>query len=228
MIFTDRIHAGRELAAALADYSIREEVLNDRVVVLALPRGGVPVAAEIADKLALPLDLLLVRKLGVPGHEEYAMGAIASAGLTYLNQDVINTVRVSQAQIDSVIEREQTELARRNKVYRQGQPPLELQGRIVILVDDGLATGATMQVAVSALRTAGVARVVAAVPVGAPDSCDALRSQVDELVCLHEPEDFGGVGRWYRNFDQVTDSEVIELLDQHRGGFHEQGSQSYH
>ena len=198
MIFTDRIHAGRELAAALADYSIREEVLNDRVVVLALPRGGVPVAAEIADNL------------------------------TYLNQDVINTVRVSQAQIDSVIEREQTELARRDRVYRQGQPPLELEGRIVILVDDGLATGATMQVAVSALRSAGVAQIAAAVPVGAPDSCEALRAQVDELVCLHEPEGFGGVGRWYRNFDQVTDAQVIDLLNQHRGGLHEQGTESYH
>lgn len=228
MIFIDRIHAGRELAAALADYSVREEVLQDRVVVLALPRGGVPVAAEIADKLALPLDLLLVRKLGVPGHEEYAMGAIASGGLTYLNQEVINRVRVSQAQIDGVIEREQTELARREKVYRQGQPPLELVGRTVILVDDGLATGATMQVAVSALRSAGVARIAAAVPVGAPDSCEALRAQVDELVCLHEPEGFGGVGRWYRNFDQVTDAQVIDLLNRHRGGLHEQGTESYH
>lgn len=228
MLFTDRIHAGRELAAALADYSVKEQVLNDKVIVLALPRGGVPIAAEIADKLALPLDILLVRKLGVPGHEEYAMGAIAAGGLIYLNQEIVNLVRVSQAQIDKVIEREQAELARRNEVYRSGRPSLELEGKIVILVDDGLATGATMQVAVSALRNAGVARVVAAVPVGAPDSCSSLRSQVDELICLHQPEGFGGVGRWYRNFDQVSDSEVIELLTQHRGGYHEQGSESYH
>lgn len=228
MIFTDRLHAGRELAAALADYSIREEVLNDRVMVLALPRGGVPVAAEIAAKLALPLDLLLVRKLGVPGHEEYAMGAIAAGGMTYLNQEIVNRVGVSQAQIDEVIEREQAELDRRTGLYRFARPPLQLEDKIVILVDDGLATGATMQVAVSALRSAGVARVVAAVPVGAPESCRSLRSQVDDLVCLHQPEEFGGVGRWYRNFDQVSDSEVTALLNQHRGGLHEQGSESYH
>lgn len=228
MLFTDRIHAGSELAAALADYSVREEALNDKVIVLALPRGGVPIAAEIADKLALPMDVLLVRKLGVPGHEEYAMGAIAAGGLIYLNQEVVNMVRASQAQIDKVIEREQAELGRRNEVYRSGRPPLELEGKTVILVDDGLATGATMQVAVSALRSAGVARVVAAVPVGAPDSCNRLRDQVDELVCLHQPEGFGGVGRWYRNFDQVSDSEVIDLLNKHRGGHHEQHSESYH
>lgn len=221
MFFTDRIHAGRELASALSDYSVKQDVLREKVIVLALPRGGVPVAAEIADKLALPMDILLVRKLGVPGHEEYAMGAIAAGGLIYLNQEVINMVRVSQAQIDKVIEREQVELSRRNDLYRSGKPPLDLEGKTVILVDDGLATGATMQVAVSALRNAGVGRVIAAVPVGAPDSCDALRPQVDELICLHEPEGFGGVGRWYRNFDQVSDTEVIDLLNQHRGGHHE-------
>ncbi|WP_373185332.1 phosphoribosyltransferase [Halopseudomonas sp.] len=228
MHFTDRIHAGSELAAALADYSVREEALNGKIIVLALPRGGVPVAAEIADKLALPMDVLLVRKLGVPGHEEYAMGAIAAGGLIYINQDVVDMLRVSQAQIDKVIEREEAELGRRNELYRSGRPALELEGKTVILVDDGLATGATMQVAVSALRSAGVARVVAAVPVGAPDSCNRLRAQVDELVCLHQPEGFGGVGRWYRNFDQVSDSEVIDLLSQHRGGRHEQHSESYH
>lgn len=222
MLFTDRIHAGRELASALADYSIEQGALRNKIIVLALPRGGVPVAAEIAGKLGLPMDILPVRKLGIPGHEEYAMGAIAPGELVYLNQEVVNLVRVSQAQIDNVIEREQAELNRRTDLYRAGLPPLAVADKIIILIDDGLATGATMQVAVLALRRAGAGRVIAAVPVGASESCAALRSQVDELVCLHQPAGFGGVGRWYQNFDQVSDSEVIDLLKRHRGGGHEQ------
>lgn len=218
MFFTDRIHAGRELASVLSDYSIEQDALRDKIIVLALPRGGVPIASEVADKLALPMDILLVRKLGVPGHEEYAMGAIAAGGLIYLNQEVVNAVQVSQAQIDQVVDREQAELIRRNDLYRSGRPPLDVEGKTVILVDDGLATGATMQVAVTALRRAGAERIIAAVPVGAPDSCKALRPQVDELVCLHQPEDFGGVGRWYQNFSQVSDTEVIDILNQHSGG----------
>lgn len=218
MFFTDRIHAGRELASVLSDYSIEQDALRDKIIVLALPRGGVPIASEVADKLALPMDILLVRKLGVPGHEEYAMGAIAAGGLIYLNQEVVNAVQVSQAQIDQVVDREQAELIRRNDLYRSGRPPLDVEGKTVILVDDGLATGATMQVAVTALRRAGAERIIAAVPVGAPDSCKALRPQVDELVCLHQPEDFSGVGRWYQNFSQVSDTEVIDILNQHSGG----------
>lgn len=211
MIFTDRIHAGSELATALADYAGRANT-----IVLALPRGGVPVAAEISHELRLPMDLMLVRKLGVPGHEEFAMGAIASGGHRVLHQEVIEALRLTPEQVEKVANREKTELERRERVYRGDAPALDLTGMTVILVDDGLATGASMEAAIAAIRHGGAGEMVVAVPVAAYDSCRRLERQVDQVVCPHQLVDFGGVGRWYVNFSQVSDREVIELLGQHR------------
>lgn len=210
MFFSDRVSAGKALASALADYTGQHNTQ-----LMALPRGGVPVAAEVARILGLPLDIILVRKLGVPGHEEYAMGAIAEGGLRFLNQDTLNQLRLSQAQIDAVIAREQAELLRRNRLYRADRPAEALAGKTVIVIDDGLATGATMQVAVAALKQAHAKAIVVAVPVASMESCAELRPQVDRLVCLHQPLDFGGVGRWYADFTQVSDEQVIELLQQY-------------
>lgn len=207
MIFRDRIDAGRELAARLSKYANRADVL-----VLALPRGGVPVAFEVAQKLNAPLDIFLVRKLGVPGHEELAMGAIASGGGRVINEDVVHYLDIPVELIDAIAADEQRELERRERAYRDNRPAPDVQGRVVILVDDGLATGSSMRAAVEALRGQGPARIVIAVPVSAPETCEELRREVDEIVCAATPQPFRGVGLWYEDFSQTTDGEVRELL----------------
>ena len=204
--FKDRTHAGRVLAEKLKHY--RD---NPDVVVLALPRGGVPVAFEVAQTLRAPLDVFIVRKLGVPGHEEYAMGAIATGGVRVLNPDLAGMIPSSV--VDAVAAREQQELERRERLYRGDRPPVPIEGRIVILVDDGLATGSTMRAAVAAIRKQNPQRIVVAVPVAAPETCDEFRAEVDEVICASTPEPFRAVGLWYENFDQTSDEEVHALLD---------------
>jgi len=206
--FENRRQAGAFLATHLAQYARRNDV-----VVLALPRGGVPVAHEVAAALAAPLDIFLVRKLGLPGHPELAMGAIASGGIRVMNEDVMRWAHVPADAVDAVVRVEQAELERREQEYRTGRPLVALAGRTVILVDDGLATGSTMRAAVEAIRAYGPARVVVAVPVGAPAACLEMASIADELVCARSPEPFSAVGQWYRDFSQTTDAEVRALLD---------------
>jgi predicted phosphoribosyltransferase len=208
--FEDRREAGRALAARLRTYAGRSDV-----VVLALPRGGVPVAFPVAEALDAPLDLFLVRKLGTPGHKELAMGAIASGGVRVLNDEVVNRYGISHAAIDAVACEEERELMRREAVYREGRAGVPLEGRIVILIDDGLATGSTMMAAVKAVRQRQPAKVIVAVPVGAPDTCEALSTIADEVVCVRTPEPFSAVGQWYLDFDQTTDEEVQQLLRAH-------------
>lgn len=205
--FRDRREAGQRLAEALKAHANRDDV-----VVLALPRGGVPVAFEVAQALRVPLDLFLVRKLGAPGHPEFAMGAIAAGGVQVLSQDVIAHLGVSPAMVEQVAARERAELDRRDKAYHGDRPKAALQGKTVIVIDDGLATGSTMEAAVSALRHSGARRIIAAAPVGARDSCQRLRAVADEVVCLQTPEPFNAVGLWYRTFDQTADAEVVDLL----------------
>jgi predicted phosphoribosyltransferase len=205
--FRDRRQAGRVLAERLRHYAGRPDV-----VVLALPRGGVPVAYEVAHALGAPLDVFLVRKLGVPGHEELAMGAIASGGVRVLNPDVVAMLHIPPEVIDRIAAREEIELQRREREYRGDRPPLDLRGRIVILVDDGLATGATMRAAAASLRRQGAARVVVAVPVAAEETCAALRPEVDEVICAATPQPFYAVGAWYEDFAQTEDAQVRELL----------------
>ncbi len=209
MTFRDRFEAGRILAEKLAAYRDRADVL-----VLGLPRGGVPVAWTVAQALKAPLDVFLVRKLGVPGHEELAMGAIAMGGVRALNVQVVRALQISPETLDRVAAQEQQERDRRERLYRGDRPPLDVEGRIVILVDDGLATGATMRAAVEALRQQHPARIVVAVPVGAAETCDDLRKIADEVVCVQTPEPFYAVGMWYDDFSQTTDEEVRELLAQ--------------
>jgi len=206
--FADRTHAGRVLATELARYAHRPDVS-----VLALPRGGVPVGYEVARALGVPLDVFVVRKLGVPGHEELAMGAIASGGVRLLNEDVVALAGVSEEAIDEVAAREAAEIRRRERVYRGDRGPPDLRGRTVILVDDGLATGASMRAAAAAVRRQGPAWVVVAVPAAAADTCETLRGEVDELVCLMTPEPFHAVGLWYEDFSQTSDEEVRQLLE---------------
>jgi putative phosphoribosyl transferase len=210
--FLDRRDAGRRLSNALRAYARRADVL-----VLGLPRGGVPVARQVAIGLEAPLDVLVVRKLGVPGHEELAMGAIASGGVTVFNREIIAGFNISQALIDRVKESELAELARREGAYRGDAPPLDVKGRTVILVDDGLATGATMSAAVAAVRAMRPARIVVATPVASRDAMRLLRETADECVSVMEPEPFHGVGAWYADFAQTTDREVRELLAAPRG-----------
>lgn len=210
--FHDRREAGRVLAARLMHYAGRPDVL-----VLALPRGGVPVAFEVARALRAPLDVFLVRKLGVPGHEELAMGAIASGGVRVLNEEVVNVLRISAEDLDAVAAEEQRELERREQAYRDGRPAPDVRGRVVVLIDDGLATGSTMRAAVAALRRRGPARIVVAVPVGAPETCAEFQDEADEAVCARTPEPFYAVGLWYEDFAQTTDAEVHELLQRAAG-----------
>jgi predicted phosphoribosyltransferase len=207
MLFQDRAHAGAELGRRMTAYRGRNDVL-----VLGLPRGGVPVAYEVARELDVPLDIFLVRKLGVPGHEEFAMGAIASGGVRVLNSSVVDALAIPTDVIDRVAAREQRELDRREALYRQGQPPADVRGRTVVLIDDGLATGSTIRAAVAALRPRGVRRIVVAVPVAAPETCDEFRAEVDEIICAETPARFSAVGQFYENFSQTTDEEVQELL----------------
>jgi putative phosphoribosyl transferase len=205
--FTNRTEAGRQLADDLKEYAGREDAL-----VLALPRGGVPVAFEVARALGLPMDLFLVRKLGVPGHEELAMGAIASGGVRVLNEEVVRMFSPPEDTIARVAAQEQEELERRERAYRGGRRDLRLEGRTVILVDDGLATGSTMRAAAQAVRAQDPARIVVAVPVAAAETCDEFRGEVDEVVCTLTPEPFRAVGIWYDDFAQTTDEEVRDLL----------------
>jgi putative phosphoribosyl transferase len=206
-IFQDRTDAGRQLAEQLLSYAERDDV-----IVLALPRGGVPVAFEVAQRLRVPLDVFVVRKLGVPGHEELAMGAIASGGIRVLNEDVLRVMPNSHGIVDQVAAIEGEELQRRERHYRADRPAPESKDHIVILIDDGLATGASMRAAVAALRQQGAAKIIVAVPVGAPTTCEELKNMADEVLCLQTPPEFIGVGQYYLDFSQTTDEEVRELL----------------
>jgi putative phosphoribosyl transferase len=206
--FRDRSDAGRQLAERLAEYRDRPDV-----IVLALPRGGVPVGAEIARALGAPLDVFVVRKLGVPGHEELAMGALASGGARVINDVVVRRARISDAALDAVTAREQAEVTRRERLYRGDRPPPDVRGRTVLLVDDGLATGATMRAAVEASRQSDPRRIIVAVPVGSPETCASLRRVAEDVVCLATPEPFVAVGFWYEDFGQVSDEEVRAALD---------------
>jgi putative phosphoribosyl transferase len=207
MYFRDRADGGRQLAAKLAAYSNQPKLL-----VLALPRGGVPVAYEVARALGAELDVFLVRKLGVPGHEELAMGAVASGGVRVLNPDVVDALGIPEHVIQSVAVHEQRELERREAAYRDGQPPPNVRGKSVILVDDGLATSSTMRAAAMALRQQQPQRLIVGVPISSPETCDAFRDEVDEIVCAITPEPFYAVGIWYHDFSQTTDDEVRDLL----------------
>jgi putative phosphoribosyl transferase len=206
--FRDRSDAGRQLAGRLEEYGD-----NAGTIVLALPRGGVPVGAEIARELGAPLDVFVVRKLGVPGHEELAMGALATGGARVLNREVVARIGISPEQLERVTAREREEVVRRERLYRGDQPAPDLRGRIVIVVDDGLATGATMRAAVAALRQQDPERIVVAVPTGSADTCDDLRAHADDVVCLVSPDPFLAVGFWYDDFGQVSDDEVRSLLE---------------
>ena len=205
--YRDRQDAGAELASHLEHYKGRDDV-----VVLALPRGGVPVAHEVARALDAPLDVFLVRKLGVPERPELAMGAIASGGVRVLNEDVVRWYGITNAMIDAVARQEQAELDRREREYRAGRQPIEVKDRTVLLIDDGLATGSTMKAAVQAVRAHGPARIVVAVPVGSPDTCREFSDIADAIVCARSPAHFSAVGQWYRDFSQTSDAEVRELL----------------
>ncbi len=191
---------------------MKEFLERNDVVVLALPRGGVPVGYEVAHALHAPLDVFVVRKLGTPGQEELAMGALASGGITVLNREVVQALGIPQQTIEAVIAREQPELERREREYRNGRPAAEVGGRTVILVDDGLATGSSMRVAAKALKKKSAAQIVVAVPVASPSTCAEFEAEVDKVICATTPEPFWAVGQWYRNFSQTTDEEVRELL----------------
>ena len=208
MRFRDRREAGRFLAGRLMAYAGKPDVL-----VLALPRGGVPVAFEVARALHAPLDVFIVRKLGVPEHEELAFGAIASGGVRVLNE-MVNVLDLSHDTIEAVITREEQELERRERIYRGDRPAPDVRGHTIVLVDDGLATGSSMRAAVAALRQEGPRRIIIAVPVAAPETCDALQDEADEIVCVQKPKSFYAVGFWYNDFSQTPDEEVHDLLEQ--------------
>jgi len=209
--FADRTEAGRFLAAELATPKLPADV-----IVLALPRGGLPVGWEVAKKLGAPLDVVIVRKLGVPWQPELAMGAIAGGSIRTLDQELIRTLRISREEIEAVIARESAELQRREKLYRKGRPALDLRGRTVLLVDDGLATGSTMLVAARYVRSLKPARTLIAVPVGSVQACRRLKKEADDCICLATPEPFSAVGEWYADFPQVNDSEVQRFLQDDR------------
>lgn len=211
MLFKDRMDAGQQLAHHLTSYTDHPDVM-----VVALPRGGVPVAAEIAEAIHAPLDVLVVRKLGVPGAEETAMGAIASGDFRYLNQGLVNHACISPGEINATMQKEQQELQRRERAYRDDSPPLDLRDRTVILVDDGLATGATIQVAIAAAKQQQPRELTVAVPVAEPDICDWIGEAVDHIVCAATPRPFYAVGHWYKTFSQTSDDEVRTLLRQAR------------
>ena len=207
--FVDRTEAGRELATVLAPrYAGRADV-----VVLGLPRGGVPVAYELAIALEAPLDVFVVRKLGLPGHEEFGIGAVATGGVRVVDESVLRAYGVDAETLEAITQRERLELNRRERLYRDDRPPAPLPGRTLILVDDGLATGSTMRAAVAALRAEGPRAIVIAVPVGAGETCETMALLVDDIVCLEMPEPFYAVGLWYENFDQTGDQEVHDLLE---------------
>ena len=207
-LFRDRFEAGWFLGLR-----VKASIRRSDAVVLALPRGGVPVGFEVAQALHCELDIFLVRKLGVPGHEELAMGAIASGGVQVLNEALVRRLRVPPELIETVAARERQELGRREEIYRQGRPPVQVVGRTAILVDDGLATGATMLAAARALNRQKPNRIVVAVPVAAPEACEEFRAHVDEVICAFTPQPFYAVGAWYGDFSQTTDDEVRELLE---------------
>ena len=206
--FSDRLEAGKELASRLQRYAARVDV-----IVLGLPRGGVPVAAVVAASLGAPLDVFTVRKIGMPGHRELGVGAVASGGCRVLNHALIAELGISDSAVGAVIAEEERELARRESIYRRGRPPLNVDGRVVILVDDGLATGSTMRAAVHALRDLDPSRIVVAVPVGSMEACRDLESVADEVVCARVPRNFIAVGRWYVDFSETSDAEVTGLLE---------------
>jgi predicted phosphoribosyltransferase len=208
-VYQDRHDAGKRLAELLRVYAHRPDVL-----VLALPRGGVPVAYEVARALNAPLDVFNVRKLGVPGREELAVGAIASGGIRVVNEDVMHALHIPEQVVEKIAAKELGELARRERLYRDGRPAPDVKGRTVILIDDGLATGATMRAALRALRQQQPARLIVAVPVAAPSTCFEMRDEANDVICAHQPDPFFGVGWWYRNFEQTSDQEVHDLLAQ--------------
>ena len=207
MLYRDRNHAGRVLAKELQGYAGRPDVL-----VLGLPRGGVPVAYEVARALGVPMDLFIVRKLGAPGQPELAVGAIASGGVRVLNSDIVRVLGISERQIEELTAHEQQEIEKRERLYRGDRPPIAVSGLTVILVDDGLATGSTMRAAAAALRHANPAKIVVAVPVAAEATCEVIAAEVDQVVCAATPAPFYAVGQWYEQFTQTTDEEVRELL----------------
>jgi putative phosphoribosyl transferase len=207
--FNNRLQAGALLAQRL-----RAFYQHSNVIVLALPRGGVPVASSIAKVLEVPLDVILVRKLGVPGHEEYAMGAIAHGGLCILQHEVLEALEIPTSVVENMAQRALVEIDRQERLYRSNQPPVLVRDRIVILVDDGMATGSSMLIAVKTLRKMMPARIIVATPVAPPETCQKLRSEVDELICLSTPDPFYAVGLWYEDFEQTTDGEVIRLLEE--------------
>jgi len=207
-LFNDRADAGKKLAKKLSEYANRSDV-----IILALPRGGVPVAFEVAKELNVKMDVFIVRKLGVPGNEELAMGAIASDNIRVLNEDVIRSFQIPQSVIDEVVVNELRELERRERLYRGNRPKPDISGSTVILIDDGLATGATMRAAAAAVKTKNPAKIVIAVPTAASDTCSPFENEVDKTICVATPEPFYGVGAWYEDFSQTTDKEVCELLN---------------
>ncbi len=206
--FRNRREAGTLLAKKLASLDSRSEA-----IVLALPRGGVPVAYEVARALHLPLDILVVRKLGLPGHEEFAFGAVASGGVSFINEGIVNSLRMTDAMVERVVERENLELARRERLYRGDRPAANLRGKTVIVVDDGLATGASMRVAIGSIKTQQPTQIIVAVPVASEDTCEQLKDEAEVwCVCAVMPEPFYAVGLWYRDFSQTSDEEVCKLL----------------
>jgi predicted phosphoribosyltransferase len=211
-LFADRIEAGQRLAATLRDFVAVEPCAPDEVVVLALPRGGVPVAYQVATALNAPLDVFVVRKLGAPQQPELAMGAIASGGVRVINHEVVRALRIAPEQMDDISERETRELERREQAYRGNRPATDVKDKCALLIDDGIATGYTMRAAVAALRQLDPKQIIVAVPVAARETCDELKHEADAVLCLFTPFEFAAVGQWYRRFEQTTDEEVRELL----------------
>ena len=220
--FADRTEAGRLLTEKLVEYADRDDV-----IIFGLPRGGVPVAYEVAKRLRAPLDVFVVRKLGVPGFEELAAGAIASGGVRVLNEDVVRAIPHAEEAIEAVTAKETAELERREQIYRAGRPAPDLCDRVAVLVDDGLATGATMRAAVKALRESGAAKIIVAVPVGPPDTCHEIEEQADETICLSTPAFFQAVGQYYEDFSQTSDEDVRELLARAAQQFSASGKQKH-